>query len=456
MLLKNKIIILTVIPLLAVIAVIGVIVAIQSQRLAGLEARVIEESLLNSRRAELNHYVHMATTAIDHLQKSGLPEAEAQARAKDILRAMNYGDDGYFFAYQMNGVNLVHPRQPQLEGQNLWEMRDPKGMQVIRDLIETARNGGGYLRYQWQKPSTGLQTDKLAYVVTIKRWGWMMGTGIYLDDVEEATHRIRDDVAANIRSTMVLLVAVAVVSMLILVAGGVALNISEHRLADQRLRELAQRIVTSQEDERARLSRELHDGISQVLVSIKYQFELAQHHLESAEGDPAHDLREGIQRLSGAIAEVRHISHDLRPTLLDDLGLSVALDQLAKDFARHSGITISAETELGDKDLSKEAALTLFRIAQEALTNVERHSRASEAHLHLVDTGRELQLIVSDNGVGFDAQRVELDRHRGIGLRNMRERVEYLGGQLTISSRPGNTEVVAAMPWHASVIRTES
>ena len=78
---------------------------------------------------------------------------------------------------------------------------------------------------------------------------------------------------------------------------------------------------------------------------------------------------------------------------------------------------------------------------------MERHSKASEAHLHLVDTGAELQLVVYDNGIGFDPQNVELERDHGIGLRNIRERIEYLGGKLILVSRPGNTELVAAIPW---------
>src|SRR5438046_70959 len=184
--LRHKIAFLAVLPLLAAVAAIGLIVVLQAQRLADEQVMVTEESLLTARRAELKHYVGLALTSIDHLYGAGRNDAEAKSEAMRILRSMNYGDDGYFFVYDLEGHNLVHPRKPDFEGRDLWELRDPSGLAVIQSLIARAREGGGFQRYLWEKPSTGKMTQKLGYVVTLDRWGWMLGTGIYLDDVEQA------------------------------------------------------------------------------------------------------------------------------------------------------------------------------------------------------------------------------------------------------------------------------
>ncbi|GAB2179856.1 cache domain-containing protein [Denitratisoma sp. agr-D3] len=443
--LQYRIFLLTVLPMLAVIAALAWVVNHQADLLADRQAELIEERFMAQRRAELTNYVHMAVTAIDHLNDDNGGGQDARARAKALLKDMNYGDDGYFFVYDYAGNNLVHPRQPELVGKNLWEFRDPQGLPVIQGLIGQAKRGGGYLSYLWAQPSNQQIAGKLGYVVPVKRWGWVLGTGLYVDDVERTIGKVRDDVAANIRSTMVTLAGLAVVAVLLVFTGGLMLNVREHRLADSKQKELTQRIVTLQEEERSRVARELHDGISQLLVSIKFQFELAEHKLQSGEGAPLEDLRKGLHNLGGAIAEVRRISHDLRPTLLDDLGLVVALEHLLTDCAARTGIMVNLRFDPVPDPLPENTALTLFRIMQEALTNIERHAHASQVEANLEAGADKLRLVISDNGVGFNTDRLGQGGH-GIGLRNMRERIEYLGGSFQVESEPGHTRLTITLP----------
>jgi two-component system NarL family sensor kinase len=437
---------LTVLPMLLVIATLAYVVKDQTTQLADAQASLIEERFLAARRDELANYAHLATTAIDHLQADGASGVAAQEKAKSLLRDMDFGSDGYFFVYDMKGISLVHPRQPDLVGQNLWDMRDPNGIPVIQGLIGQAKAGGGYFRYMWEKPSNQQLAEKLGYAVSVPRYGWMMGTGLYLDDVERTTRKIREDVAANIHTTMEKLAMIAAVSVLVMFAGGIMLNVSEHRLADSKQKELTQRIVTLQEEERSRVARELHDGISQLLVSVKFQFELVEHKLESGDPSPLSDLRRGLDNLSGAISEVRRISHDLRPTLLDDLGLASALEQLLGDFGARTGIDVTTRVEAMPDNLAESASLTLFRIVQEALTNIERHAHASQVEVALCDKGDEVTLNIHDNGVGFNVEAIDRRQVHGIGLRNMRERVEYLGGVFLMESQPGSTTLAVSLP----------
>ncbi|MCK6405833.1 MAG: cache domain-containing protein [Rhodocyclaceae bacterium] len=446
--LRQKIIVLAILPMVAAVLAIAALVAYQARELARLEAELLEDSMLAAKRAELRHYVQMARTAIAHIyDETDRDDTLAREEVKRILSAMSFGEDGYFFAYDADGTNLVHPRQPDLVGTNLWKVRDPQGVAVIQRLLETAQQGGGFLRYVWNKPSTSQPADKLSYVVALDRWGWMYGTGIYLDDVAAVTGEIKERTAHNISATLLGLAAVAVVATLAVFAGGLALNISEQRIADQQLKLLTQRLVSSQEEERARVSRELHDGLSQLLVSTKFRFELAQERLQEGRGNAAEAIESGIAGLAGAINEIRRISHDLRPSLLDNLGLPAALEQLAEDFGHRTGIAVRAAIGPLPPLAAGSATTSLFRVAQEALTNVERHAHAAQVELTLDQDGSDLRLAIRDDGLGMAATG---PLNKGIGLRNMRERVEHHGGALRVEqgNEVGGTLLIATVPLH--------
>ena len=444
--LKAKIVWLAVVPLLLAILVIGALFVLETQRLERQQSQTLEDVLLSTKRDELRNYVGLALTSIEHLYGAGRDDEAAKEQAKSILSSMNYGDDGYFFVYDMDGLNLVHPRQNELIGTSLWNMRDGDGTYVIRELIARAKEGGGFQAYLWPKPSSGQVTRKLGYTVALPRWGWVLGTGIYLDDVDAAAARMRGNLFDSVRQTLIGLAAVAVIAALAIFAGGLALNISDQRMADRKLKALAHRVVTSQEEERARVSRELHDHIGQLLVSIKYQFELVAHRLSHPGDRPVTAIDQEIAALSKAIGEVRRISHDLRPALLDDLGLSSALEHIGNEMAQRSGVQVSVTPRLREERLPELQAVSLFRVAQEALRNVERHARASRIDIALEERDDSVTLRITDDGRGFDVKNVELSKDRGIGLTNMRERVERNGGSFRLVSEPGHTSLTATFP----------
>jgi two-component system NarL family sensor kinase len=444
--LKAKILLLAVAPLLLAIAAISGLLTVETQRLQKQQSQLLEDVLLSTKRDELRNYIALALTSIDHLYGAGRDDEAAKEQAKAILSSMNFGDDGYFYVYQNDGLNVVHPRQPELVGTNLWNMRDSDGTYVIRELVARGREGGGFQPYLWPKPSTGKIERKLGYSVELPRWGWTLGTGIYLDDVDAAAARLRGNLLASIRQTLFGLATVAVVAALAVFAGGLALNISEQRQADRKLKALAHRVVSSQEEERARVSRELHDHICQLLVSIKYQFELVGHRLAHPGDSPVTAIDKEISALSKAIGEVRRISHDLRPALLDDLGLPAALEHIGNELEQRSGLRVRVSPQVQEDRLPELQAVSLFRVAQEALRNVERHANATRIDIRLDDSNERLELRITDDGVGFDVKNVELSKDRGIGLTNMRERVERNGGTFQLTSHPGYTSLTASFP----------
>ena len=446
--LRQKVIFLAITPLILALCAIALFVRHQAITLAQQQRETIQHAYLSSKESELKHYVTLAMHSISHLYDSGKRDPATMDEAKRILATLSYGDDGYFFLYDFQGNSLMHPRQPELVGRNLWEMRDAKGEPTIQRLVARAKAGGGLQRYNWAKPSANKTAPKLGYVLPMNNWGWMIGTGIYLDDVDAALAKIDAQQSRNIESTMLWIGALAILSALVVALSGLALNISELRVADAKLKVLAQRVVESQEEERARLSRDLHDGISQWLVSIKLQIEAGVIRL-SGNAEQQQAARATFEHTAGqltdVLGEVRRISHDLRPAILDDLGLAAALDHLAQEFTHNSAVPVHFKAQGSADGLPDVVNTVLFRIAQEALTNIERHAGARNIDITLARAGRCVTLTISDDGGGFDAEHVAHHPQRGIGLRNMMERMEAIGGALNITSSGAGTKVQASL-----------
>lgn len=444
--LRTKIVALAVAPLLVALALVALAVRYQERDLALRERTLIEQSHMAQRRSELRSYVALAVGAIQPLYDSGRLDEATRAEALRRLATLDYGSDGYFYVYDLEGRSLMHSRQPELVGRSLWDLRDSQGRYTIRELLHGAQQpGGGFIEYEWRKPSSEQLAPKLGYVTLLPRWGWMVGTGLYLDDIHATLAAMDRQMNANVAATLLWIAGIAALCLAAVSAAGLLLNLSEHRTSEAKLRLLARRVVQSQEDERGHLARELHDGTSQALVGVKLQIESYVDQLGGAAPPPA--LAKALQRLNAALTEVRGLSHQLRPALLDQLGLPAALERLAHEFDDQGGIQAETLVEGLPRELQPEAKTALFRVAQEALTNVHKHAAgAHRVTLTLRYAAASVRLSVHDDGQGFDVQAVQLDARRGIGLRNMRERMAAVGGQLYLHSEPGATTIAAELP----------
>src|SRR5687767_12382350 len=150
--LRQKVIVLAIAPLIVALLAIALFVREQAVTLAQQQRATIQRAYLDSKEAELRHYVALATQSIAHLTGSGRNDPATLDEAKRILSTLSYGDDGYFFLYDTKGNNLMHPRQPELVGTNMWEWRDEFGVPTIQRLVERAQAGGGFYQYNWVKP----------------------------------------------------------------------------------------------------------------------------------------------------------------------------------------------------------------------------------------------------------------------------------------------------------------
>jgi PAS domain S-box-containing protein len=231
---------------------------------------------------------------------------------------------------------------------------------------------------------------------------------------------------------------------------GVMNDITDLKRAEERIRALSSRLMRLQDDERRKVSRELHDSLGQYLTSIKINLELVKR--ESTSIDEGHRalLQESAQTLERCVQEVRTVSYLLHPPLLDELGLLAALRWFAGGFAERSGIRVNLDVPQVFSRLSAEMELTLFRIVQESLTNVQRHSGSDTAWVTLSEYPDRAEVRITDTGGGVPAEIVEHIRQgktiEGIGIRGMYERMRELGGRLEIESSPTGTAVSAVLP----------
>ncbi|MEM7208720.1 MAG: cache domain-containing protein, partial [Pseudomonadota bacterium] len=304
--LRSKVYLLTIIPLLLVMVLVSAFSINESRELGQREIEVFESQFYELRRQELRNYLDLALTAIESQRRENTPQS--REKAKQILRQMGFGDDGYYFAYNYDGINLVHPKLPDLEGQNLYGFEDLHGNPVIQSLIERAREGGGFHEYLWHKPSRDEVVGKLSYAVGLDDWGWMIGTGLYIDDLQDAIGQIRRKVDENVQRTLVTSVAVALLAILMVTVLGLGINVSESQLANRRLKDLSQRTMQFEESEKVRISRELHDGINQMLVSIRYRLEAMIADFGSGGDKVRGHAEQASETIVAAIAEVRRIS----------------------------------------------------------------------------------------------------------------------------------------------------
>ena len=444
----QKLFLLATLPLVLAVAAITVLVAYQSRQLAQREIAALEGQLIAAKKDELKNYISLARTAYASVYGRALPDDEAaKEKVIQILAAMLYGQDGYFFVYDYDGNNLVSPRQTEFINRNWAGLEDPAGTPVVDRLIEMARTGGGYHTYQWTKPSTGETAQMVSYVVGLQDWRWAVGTGIFIDDALDTVAAARAQTQARVQRTFLWIVVITVAALLLVFLSGLFINIRERRLADAKLKQLTQRIFDTQEEERGRVARELHDSISQILVGVRYTLELARRRLATGDARTGDSLDKGIASLNGAIQEVRRISRDLRPGVLDDLGLGPALKALCEEFQARTGIETQFETVVFRNRLDQDAKIALYRIAQEALTNIERHSGASTVTLKVRGDTAGAMLRIRDDGRGIAATRAgQPPDSGGLGLRNMQERMEQLDGTLRILSSRAGTMIEARVP----------
>jgi two-component system sensor histidine kinase UhpB len=268
-------------------------------------------------------------------------------------------------------------------------------------------------------------------------WGTMRGHGPFLNQTP----------AENATALQLFLMVTATPLMLL------AVVIEEERRTKNALRQvyeenqdLGGRLINAQEDERARIARDLHDDLSQQLAGVAIIVSSLKRKI--GKPDSESDIEQSFvtlqERTAEAVTTVRNLSHELHPGVLKQTSLTAMLRSHCADSARHHQVTVTFNPGDGLDSLDSDVGLCVFRVVQEALTNALRHASARTIGVSVITTGETVELNVMDDGVGFVAS----ERTRtGLGLRSIHERVRFLHGHVSIRSRPGaGTKVLVQIP----------
>ena len=227
-------------------------------------------------------------------------------------------------------------------------------------------------------------------------------------------------------------------------------NITRRKLAEIKIHKLTQELIRIQEDERKRVSMELHDNIAQELLTVRFSLEDLVRHKEKAVD--IKNIKSLSLRIGELIESIRNISYNLHPAYLDQFGLKKALDILCRDFSARYGITVDfVATGLDNASAKMNTSIHLYRVIQEAFANILRHSQADNVALRIVASYPSAIFRIEDNGIGFDPDTILYENtEKHMGLRNMQERISLLGGKIDIMSKPGKgVKILIEVPLQA-------
>jgi PAS domain S-box-containing protein len=343
---------------------------------------------------------------------------ETIARNRAILKALPdlmflTTEDGVFLDFHAKEWDVLFVPPEQFLGKNIREVLPEDLAQALARCFEQATKSGEPVIHEYSLPLGDKQGYYEARVVGCDR-------GRVLSIVRDITERKRGEAA--------------------LLASEESLRRSHARIQD-----LAGKLITAQEEERKHLSRELHDDLNQKLASLANAIGYLKRHIPEPADFINHQLTDLEDRIFSLSNDIRQLSHELHPSVLEHIGLHMALESYCAEFSSREGIRVALDIEEGLAEIQPRIALCLYRIAQEALRNVAKHSGAASANVRLSTANGGIRLVISDHGVGYDYSQAR--SKGGLGLISMEERVRLLGGSFQVITQPQKgTEVRVHIP----------
>jgi len=254
--------------------------------------------------------------------------------------------------------------------------------------------------------------------------------------------------------TSVVLALITIVLIAVITSHKRLMNAKDEKLAiieesQAKLRALSNELIQTQENERARISRELHDEIGQTLTAVNLNLEMINGEGDIKESDLSKWIDDCQKLVQKTLKNIHRFSHDLRPTVLDNLGLLPAIRTHVNGFKERTGITVEIEDEGEVHDLKDNLNTILYRVTQEALNNVLKHAEAHNVMITITRNENVIILRITDDGIGFDREKkmVSIPGNSGLGLPGMRERIQLVGGELSVSSKNGiGTTLMVEIP----------
>ncbi len=355
---RTKLLLLTVFPLILITAISSTVYYWIGQNSLKQEIKNYEQDLTNSRKHELQAYLLMGVTSIKALYESD-QQGENKELAKQILKSMRFDNDGYFFAFDSNGVNTLHAMNPELEGKNLYGLKDENGLAVIASLIKSAKQGDGFLSFSWMKPSVNQARPKLGYAEYLPKWDWIIGTGVYVDDIESQIAEYQSKRTEALYEQTLFALGLSVIG-LILTCISVSILVNRGIAPLQHVVTSLKEVAAGGGDLTARLKVESQDEVGQVAAAFN----------------------DFMDKLHPLVADIRRSSEGVIGSAKELKSQSVQSSQKMNDHCIETDKVVTAVTELS-------------ATAREVANNTNATAQAIEsANTQITDAQKEVNLAI--------------------------------------------------------------
>lgn len=400
-------------------------------------AAISRSQMVLNREIELANYTQLGLTAAEFMREAARTGAQDPREAvKGLFRAMEFGEDGYFFVYDYDGTNLAHPRLPKIENTSLWNMQDPNGVYVIRELIAAAKNDGGLVDYIWDKPSAGRVVDKIGYADGIQDWGWMVGTGLYIDDIDRAEGAMLARLDERRNQAVLYLAGLGIVMTVLigLIVG--RRGFMQGQVADSELGSLSRELSKDRDAIKASIAGDMMATLAPVAARARDAIIGARNAL----GAQANVLDEALAAAEQLDSDIDAMAQNLRPVITSPEGFLSSIRHLLSLAEHRSGIRTTVQSDGRLAALDGPTLTELFKQIEELVHNAERHAQAQEITVRIRQHRSDLTVEVRDDGTGFEVQKATAGEH-GSGIARLREQVRAIGGELQMLSVPSRGTV---------------
>jgi two-component system NarL family sensor kinase len=435
--LKYRMMLLAMLPTLLVSIAISSFAIYETRNFGELNNATFRDQMLTLRRNELHSYTNLAESAIDaHYNNSIQAPQQAQEEAKGIIRKLSYGPSGYFFVNDYSGNTLVHGAKPALEGRNLWDLKSKDDKFLIRDIDQAAKDGTGFTEYMWDKPGFPDPVGKVSYVKTLPKWDWIIGTGLYTDDIDAVHAKLNQELDSNLNQSTWIFLGLSGGSLLFAALLFGRLTLREGDSADHKLKALSDQVNRAQEHERQAIAAEIEDSVEEHLVSLKNR--LPDLVVDKGVSDEVVNLLS--HEMGKAVKAIQQISHTLNPKSLEEHGLSYGLDILCKQYNDRGRVPVKLYQQgLLTQRLPKGVEWELYRVIQDVMRFVEQSEGDGKVVVRTSFSEESVQISLLEDMVGFDPK----SNSKGSSdmaemlLNTVISRVEGINGEVSVFGTKG-------------------
>lgn len=398
--LKYRMMLLAMLPTLLVSIAISSFAIYETRDFGKANNMAFRDQMLDLRRNELHSYTQLAESAIDaYYNNAILPPHQAREEAKGVIRKLRYGESGYFFVNDYQGKTLVHGAKPGLEGRDLWDLKSKDGKFLIRDIDQAAKEGTGFTQYMWDKPGFAEPVDKISYVKTLDKWDWIIGTGLYIDDIEAVHSQLNQKLDDNLNRSIWVFLGLSGASLLLAALLFGRMTLKQGDSTDHKLKALSDQVNRAQEHERQAIASEIDDSVRDHLGGLREKLPGLLHEQGVSE-KVARMLDKEVGR---AVKAIQQISHTLNPKSLEEHGLAYGLDILSKQYNDRGRVPVKLYQQ-GDLAIRLPQAVEweLYRAIQDVMRFVEQSEGEGKMVLRSSFAGDSVQISLLEDIVGFD------------------------------------------------------